>query len=81
MKFKAKSTFTVFHNDQMHVFNAGKTGELPDGVIAQYVEAGIAEELKGKAAKAAAAADAGADDDAATDAADAEAADAGAPPV
>lgn len=51
MKFKALSTFTVFHNDAMHVFNAGKSGELPDAVVAEYVTAGLAVALKGKAAK------------------------------
>ncbi len=51
MKFKAISTFTVFHDDAMHVFNAGDKGELPDAVIGQYVDSGLAAVLKGKAAK------------------------------
>lgn len=52
MKFKAISTFTVFHEDQMHVFNTDTRGELPDAVMAQFVAAGLASEIKGKAAKA-----------------------------
>lgn len=51
MKFQALSTFTVPMPDQMHVFNAGTKGELPDAIMAQYVEAGLAKPLKGKAAK------------------------------
>lgn len=52
MKFKAISTFSVFHEDQMHVFNADAKGELPDDVMAQFVAAGLASEIKGKALKA-----------------------------
>jgi hypothetical protein len=52
MKFQALSTFTVPMPDQMHVFNAGAKGELPDEIMAQYVDAGLAKPLKGRAAKA-----------------------------
>lgn len=51
MKFKALSTFTVPMPDQMHVFNVDAKGDLPDEIMAQYVEAGLAKPLKGKADK------------------------------
>lgn len=51
MKIKAVSSFTAF-TDQMNVFNAGDTGELPDAVARQYIEAGLAVAIKGGKAKA-----------------------------
>jgi hypothetical protein len=41
-KIKAKASFTAF-TDQMNVFNIGDSGELPDDMAAQYVDAGLAE--------------------------------------
>ena len=73
MKFKALSTFTVFHDDQMHVCNEGTEGELPDAVIEQYVASGLAVEIKGKPAKAKTEAAAPAPDAAAAAPADADA--------
>lgn len=68
MKFKAISTFTIFHDDQMHVCNAGETGDLPDEVVAPYIASGLAEPARQaktvKAAKAEADAPAAADQDA-----------------
>lgn len=51
MKFKATDTLILFHEGQMHVFNPGDKGDLPEAVIGQYIPA-QAVELKGKAAKA-----------------------------
>lgn len=48
MKIEALQSFTAF-TDQMNVFNAGDTGELPDNVAAQYIESGMAKKVKGKA--------------------------------
>lgn len=83
MQFKALSTFTVPMPDQMHVFNAGTKGDLPDEIMAQYVEAGLAQPIKGKAAKPEPQPDADDDSGAAADDAstDAGAPDADAPPV
>lgn len=50
MKFKATSTLILWHDGQMHVFNPGDEGELPESVIGQYIPA-QATELKGAAAK------------------------------
>lgn len=51
MKIEALQSFTAF-TDQMNVFNAGDTGELPDNVAAQYIESGMAKKVKGKAGAA-----------------------------
>jgi hypothetical protein len=41
MKIKALSTFVAF-TGQMNVFNAGDTGDLPDAVASQFIDAGRA---------------------------------------
>lgn len=51
MKFKAISTLILWHDGQMHVFNPGDKGDLPEALIGQYIPA-QAIELKGRAAKA-----------------------------
>lgn len=45
MKITANQTFVVYHDEQMHVFNVGTSGDLPDDVAAQYVESGLATEI------------------------------------
>lgn len=50
MKFKATSTLILWHDGQMHVFNPGDKGELPESVIGQYIPT-HAVELKARAAK------------------------------
>lgn len=50
MKFKATSTLILWHDGQMHVFNPGDKGDLPEFVIGQYIPA-QATELKVVAAK------------------------------
>lgn len=54
MKFKATDTLILYHDGQMHVFNPGDKGDLPEAVIGQYIPA-QATELKARAVKAEAA--------------------------
>ena len=75
MKFKATSTLILWHDGQMHVFNPGDKGDLPEAVIGQYIPS-QATELKGNAKPEKAPAVA-----AAAPAPDAPVADADAPPV
>ena len=53
---KAISSFTCWTGTEMVVLNVGDTGEIPARQADDYIEAGIAEEVKGKAAKPASAA-------------------------
>jgi hypothetical protein len=46
MKFKALKTLIIWHENQMHVFNPGDVGDLPESVVGQYPDCAQAEVAK-----------------------------------